>query len=206
MTNYTLRKGNPATTKTDAVVIAVGRGPKGDAEVAPGGEAVVDAYGRNFRPMLSAAGFNGNTGETLRVPTAGVLRAANLVLVGIGDLDAVSPLQIQRAAGNASRAIGAASSVALALPANAPDEVAAALSGFMAGSYQFTKVGKPASTSVADLIVLSDSARRSDMTAAFESARLIETLASRTRDWANMPPNLLTPEVFAKEGQAFVSQ
>lgn len=206
MTNYTLRKGNPATTKTDAVVVAIGRGPKGDWEVAPGGEAVLNAYGRNFRPMLSAAAFNGNAGETLRVPTAGVLRAANLVLVGIGDLDAISPLQIQRAAGNASRAIGAASSVALALPANTPEEVAAALSGFIAGSYRFTKVGKPASPTVADVIVLSDGARRSDMTTAFEHARVIETLASQTRDWANTPPNLLTPEVFAEEGRAFVSE
>lgn len=206
MTNYTLRKGNPATTRTDAVVVAVGHGPKGALEIAPGGETVADAYGRNFLPMLASAGFGGATGETLRIPTAGVLRAANLVLIGIGELDDLSPIALQRAAGSAARAIAAASSVALALPSRTPDEVAAVTSGFISGGYRFTKIGKPAAVGVADVIVLSDSARRSDMTAAFANARLIETFANQARDWTNTPPNLLTPDVLSRAGSEFVGE
>lgn len=206
MTNYTLRKGNPATTKTDAVVMAVGLGSKGEPIAAPGGEAIVDAYGRHFGPMLAAASFTGASGETLRVPTAGVLRAANLVLVGIGGVDEISPLTIQRAAGTAARAIAAASSVALALPARTPEDVAAATSGFISGGYRFTKIGAPAPAGLADVIVLSDGARRAEMVAAFEAAHQLEAAASQVRDWANRPPNLLTPEVFAQEGAAFVAK
>jgi leucyl aminopeptidase len=206
MTNYTLRKGNPATTKTDAVVVAVGRGAKGDPVVAPGGEAVADAYGRRLLPLLASAAFTGAAGETLRVPTNGTLRAAHLVFVGIGELEGLSPLAIRRASGTAARAIAAASSVALALPARDAEETSAALSGFIAGGYRFTKIARPATPGLADVIVLSDGARRGEMIDAFEKARTVEHAANRVRDWVNMPPNLLTPEVFADEGAAFVGQ
>lgn len=207
MTNYTLRKGNPTTTKTDAVVIAVGRGPKGDLVAAPGGEDVTAAFGRNFAPMLASAAFTGADGETLRLPTAGVLRASHLVLVGVGAIDDLSPLVLQRAAGVAARALAAASSVALALPAHTPEEVSAVLSGFMAGGYRFTKLSSAqASPGLANVIVLSDGARRGEIASAFENARLIEVAADKVRDWANRPPNLLTPEVFAAEGAALVAE
>lgn len=206
MTNYTLRKGNPATTKTDAVVVAVGRSTKGEPVVAPGGEPVADAYGRRLLPLLASAGFTGAAGETLRVPTHGAVRAAHLVFVGIGDLDALSPLAIRRAAGTAARAIAAASSVALALPGRDAEEISAALSGFIAGGYRFAKIARPATPGIADVIVLSEGARRGDMIDAFERARKVEHAANRVRDWANTPPNLLTPEVFADEGAAFVRE
>ncbi|MGN6162311.1 MAG: leucyl aminopeptidase [Marmoricola sp.] len=206
MTNYTLRKGNPATTKTDAVVVAVGRGPQGDAVLAPGGETIAQAYGRRLHPMLAAAGFTGNAGETLRLPTAGVLRAAHLILVGIGDLDALTPLAIQRAAGTAARNVAAASSVALALPARTPEEVTAAVSGFASGSYRFTKVGKPPAPALADVIVVTETARRAEMITAFENSRLLEEAADQARDWTNTPPNLLTPEIFATEAAAWVGK
>lgn len=205
MTNYTLRKGNPATTKTDAVVVAIARSAKGEPVVAPGGESVAAAYGRRLHPALAAAAFTGAAGETLRVPTNGTLRATHLVLVGIGDLDALTPLAIQRASGAAARALAAASSVALALPARTPEEVGAVIGGFIAGGYRFAKIGKPATPGLADVIVLSDGARRADMMAAFDAAKKVEQAANRVRDWANTPPNLLTPAVFADEGAAFVS-
>ncbi|RYE74161.1 MAG: leucyl aminopeptidase, partial [Myxococcales bacterium] len=71
MTSYTLRKGNPATTRTDVVVIGVARGENGTLEPIPGGEQVAAAYGRKFRPLLESMGFAGKTGEVLRVPTGG---------------------------------------------------------------------------------------------------------------------------------------
>lgn len=206
MTNYTLRKGNPSTTKTDAVVVAVGRGSHGEPVVAPGGEPIAESYGRRLLPMLAAAGFTGAMGETLRIPTSGAVRAANLVVVGIGELEDVAPLVLQRAAGNAARAIAAASTVSLALPARTPDEVGAVLSGFIAGTYRFTKVGKPAGPGLADVVLLSDGARRAEMIAAFDDARRIEQAADRVRDWANTPPNLLTPETFADEAHAYVAK
>ena len=205
MTNYTLRKGNPATTKTDAVVVAIGRSAKGDPVVAPGGESVADAYGRRLLPTLASAAFTGAAGETLRIPANGTLRTGHVVFVGIGELDALSPLAIRRAAGTAARAIAAASSVALALPARTPDEVSAAVSGFISGGYRFLKIGKPAVPGIADVIVLSDGARRAEMVDAFTRVQKVEEAATKVRDWTNTPPNLLTPAVFAEEAAAYVA-
>ena len=84
MTTYTLRKGSPARTRTDLVVIGVARTASGDPVPCPGGEEVAEAYGRKWRPMLSSMGFKGDAGETLRVPTGGVLKAGTLLLVGRG--------------------------------------------------------------------------------------------------------------------------
>ena len=75
MTTYTLRKGSPAKTRTDLVVICVARTAKGDLEACPGGEDVAAAYGRTFKLMLSGMGFRGDSGEVLRVPTAGAIKA-----------------------------------------------------------------------------------------------------------------------------------
>ncbi|HMU36510.1 MAG TPA: hypothetical protein PKA04_06770, partial [Marmoricola sp.] len=59
MTTITLRTGSPANTKVDVVVIGVAQKPSKSAkdastelEVAPGGEAVAEAYGRKFVPLL----------------------------------------------------------------------------------------------------------------------------------------------------------
>ena len=68
VTTYTLRKGSPAKTRTDLVVIGVARTSKGELEVCPGAEDVAAAYGRRFRPLLASMGFDGNVGEVLRVP------------------------------------------------------------------------------------------------------------------------------------------
>ena len=60
MTTYTLRKGSPAKTRTDLVVIGVARTSKGDLEACPGAEDVAAAYGRRFKPLLSSMGFRGD--------------------------------------------------------------------------------------------------------------------------------------------------
>ena len=206
MTNYTLRKGNPATTRTDAVVVAIGRNDKGDAAIAPGGEGVADAYGRGFRALLAANECTGAEGQVLRLPTAGVLRAGHLVLVGIGNLAAITPLAIQRAAGAASREVGSASSVAIALPTASPEHLTAAISGFVSGGYRMAKVGKPSPAGLADVIVLSDGARRNEMITAFERALVLEGGTRQARDWVNTPPNLLTPAAFADAGATYLTE
>ena len=83
MTGYTLRKGTPAKTRADVVVIGVVRTAKG-LQAAPGGEDVASAYGRKFVPLLSTIGFAAGVDEVARVPTGGTIRSPLLVLVGMG--------------------------------------------------------------------------------------------------------------------------
>ena len=198
MTTYTLRKGSPANTRTDLVVIGVARTAKGALEPCAGAEEVAEAYGRRFRPLLTSMGFRGDAGEVLRVPTAGTIKAAQLLVIGLGARESLTLEGVRRAAGVAARNTGNAASVALALPAHDAEHVRAVADGFLLGGYTFKsyKSGSDDST-VADVSILSDAARRQDAVAAVDTARTVGDLVNRARDWVNTPPNDLTPELFA---------
>ncbi len=198
MTTYTLRKGSPAKTRTDLVVIGVARTSKGDLQVCPGAEDVAAAYGRRFKPLLTSMGFRGDPGEVLRVPTAGTIKAAQLLVVGLGAHDGLTHEKVRRASGEAARNTGNAASVALALPAHDADHVRAVADGFVSGSYSFKRYKSGSDDAgLADVAILSDAARRQDAIAALDAARSVGHLVNRARDWVNTPPNDLTPELFA---------
>ncbi|MET3963518.1 leucyl aminopeptidase [Marmoricola sp. OAE513] len=202
MTTYTLRKAAADRVRTDLVVIGVGTDKKGAAVPLGGAEAVAAAYGRGFAPLLAAAGFTGAPGETARVPAGDQVNAGQLLVVGLGDRDALTPEKVRRAAGVASRSLGNVASVALALPADDADHVRAVAEGFLSGLYRFEAFkSKPRKVSLADVVVLSYGARRSDVVAALDHAVLLGDLTAKARDWVNTPPNALVPTKFAAEIQ-----
>ena len=207
VTTYTLRKGSPAKTRTDLVVICVARTPKGDLEACPGGEDVAAAYGRKFKSMLSGMGFRGDAGEVLRVPTAGTIKAGQLLVIGVGARDRLTLEKVRRAAGVAARNTGNAASVALALPAHDAEHVRAVADGFRRGDYSFKQYkSKSDDSAVAEVSILSDAARRQDAIAAAAAAETVGGLVNRARDWVNTPPNDLTPELFAEAVQALAKE
>lgn len=207
MTTYTLRKGAPDRTRTDLVVIGVATTRSGAVVAAPGAEAVADAYGRKFAPLLASMGFGGGFGEVVKVPTHGTLNAAQLLAVGLGPRDELTTEKVRRAAGVAARNLGNAASVALALPAVDAAHVRAVVDGFRSGLYRFdayksstskaakSKAGR--SGAVADVVVLSDVARRADATAAVTTSGIVGDLVAQARDWVNTPANDLVPAGFA---------
>ncbi len=198
MTTYTLRKGSPAKTRTDLVVIGVTRTSKGGLEACQGSEDVAEAYGRRFKPLLSSMGFRGEAGEVLRLPTAGTIRAGQLLVVGLGARDQLNLEGVRRAAGLAARSIGNAASVTLALPAHDADHVRAVAEGFVSGGYTFKRYkSKSDEAGLADVSILSEGARQQDAIAAMDAAQVVGNLVNRARDWVNTPPNDLTPELFA---------
>ena len=203
MTTYTLRKASPEKVRTDLVIIGVGIGKGGALVAAPGGEAVAEEYGRGFAPMLAALGFTGAFGETTRIPSGSHLKAAQLMIVGLGDREALTTEKIRRAAGVAARNIGNAASVTLALPAVDGEHVRAVVDGFTSGLYRFTEFStKPESGTLADVVILSDAARTSDAIAALRAALVLAELTTKARDWVNTPPNALVPTAFAAEIKA----
>jgi len=204
VTSYTLRSASPAKTRCDAVVVGVVQTAKGP-EPAEGAAEVAQAYGRKLRPLLSTLGVTGKSGEVAKVPTAGTLAAPLLVLVGLGKQpDAVA---VRRASGVAARAITNAASVALALPADGPELVRAVTEGHELGSYRFTAYKKESKDqSPGEVVVLSPAARRKDVVAAFEEARVVTRAVAATRDWVNTPPGDLTPPLFADAVAAATSE
>jgi leucyl aminopeptidase len=212
MTTLTLRTGSPANTKVDVVVIGVAQkvrsGKKNDdpsdLEVLSGGDDIAEAYGRKLWPLLRSLGFKGGSGEALRVPTNGVIKASQLLVIGLGASEAVDAEEVRRAAGVAARNVGNAATVALALPADEPGMLKAAVGGFLSGSYTFTAFKSAAKdTSVNDLLVMSPSARKQEMIAALAEVEKLSQAVNQARDWVNSPPNALPPAVFAESAVAW---
>lgn len=208
VTTYSLRKGSPDRTGCDLVVIGVAQQGQGAARTlvaAPGGEAVAEAWGRKFAPLLSSMGFQGGHGEVLKVPTGGTVRAGQLLAVGLGPLDALTPEKIRRAAGVAARNVGNAASVALALPAEDAEHVRAVAEGFRSGSYAFTAYKKSADRP-AEVAILSEAARRAESQDALARAEVVGALVDQVRDWVNTPANELTPAAFAEQVSTLVKK
>jgi leucyl aminopeptidase len=204
VTTYTLRKGAPDRTRTDLVVIGVATGKSGALVAAPGAEPVAAAYGRKFAPLLASMGFRGGAGEVVKVPTNGVLNAAQLLVVGLGPRDALTTEKVRRAAGVAARNLGNAASVALALPAVDAAHVRAVVDGFRSGLYRFDTYKSGAARSgkgrgVAEVVVLSEVGRQGDAGTALARAGVVGDLVDRARDWVNTPANDLVPSAFAAE-------
>ena len=198
VTTYTLRSASPAKTRADVVVVGVLQGAKG-AELAPGGEDVADAYGRNLRPLLAHLGVSGKPGEVVKVPTGKTIAAGLLVLVGLGK--AVTPLAVRRATGATARAVTNAASVSLALPADTPGLVRAATEGWLLGGYTFMTCKQDTATpatSPGTVGVLSPIARQAEAIAAFTDAQVLAAAVLGTRDWVNTPPGDFTPERFVE--------
>ena len=197
VTTYTLRKGSPEKTKTDAVVIGVVSSAKGLVP-APGGEGVAGAYGRRFAPLLATLGFNGKPGEVAKVPTGDVLKSPLLVLVGLGAEDKLTPDAVRRAAGVAARTLSNAASVALALPAGDADHVRAVVEGCALGSYAFAdyKTSTP-DENPGEVVVLSPVARSKEARAAVELAEAVATAVAAPATGSTRPPGDLTPPAFA---------
>ncbi|MBZ5733752.1 leucyl aminopeptidase [Nocardioides sp. TRM66260-LWL] len=232
MTTFALRSASPAKTKADAVVVGVlpaeaaepapavkgrGRGrakAAPDAEpvrLAPGAEDVAEAYGRRLAPLLASIGHTGAAGEVAKVPTAGVIGAPLLVLVGLGAPDAdgtVAPTAVRDAAGSAARAVTNAASVALALPADSAALVGAATEGWLLGGYRFTAYRTESATdpvAPSEVVVLSPAARRSEVTSAFDESQHRAAAVAGARDWVNTAPGDLRPPAFADSVAAAVA-
>jgi leucyl aminopeptidase len=211
VTSYTLRSGSPAKTRADAVVVGVVSTPQGPRPCEAAAD-VAEAYGRKLRPLLASLGVTGKPGETVLLPTNGMLKTPLLVLVGLGP-DETDHVAVRRAAGVAARSVPNAASVALALPADSAELVAAVTGGHRLGAYTFTRYksakAKPtkaaksaaeddsAAKGSAEVVVLSPAARRTEVVEAFESAQVVAEAVVMCRDWVNTPPGVLRPPAFA---------
>jgi leucyl aminopeptidase len=195
--SYTLRGASPAKSRADAVVVGLVQS-RNTVELAPGAEDVAAAYGRRLRPLLAGLGVKGKAGEVTKIPTNGMIASPLLVVVGLGRKSGVDQVVVRRGAGAAARAITNAASVALALPADSPELVRAAVEGFRLGGYSFTAYKKDDDTEPAGtVVVLSSEARKQETVTAFEEAQVLAEAVAATRDWVNTPPGDLRPPEFA---------
>lgn len=196
----TLTSQDPAKLAADALVVAVASTPEGPVLVG------VNALPKDLRSELVAAaaalGLTGAVDEVRRVPTGGRVAARVLALTGVGDTAAsFSPETLRRAAGAATRELAGSAHVALALPAEDAEQVAAVAEGALLGAYSYTRYrGTDAaakSAPVEQVDVHTPLVRDKAAKAAAARAEVLAAAVHATRDLVNTAPNDLYPAAFA---------
>ncbi|MFE4972178.1 leucyl aminopeptidase [Kitasatospora sp. NPDC056651] len=205
MTALSVSTSSAASLRADALVVGVAKGPKGIV-LAPGAEAVNEAFEGKLTEVLSTLGATGAEGEAVKVPSTAGLKAALVLAVGLGEAaeDGYAPEALRRAAGVAARTLAGAKKAALALPAESAEAVEAVALGGLLGSYSFGayKADGSGKEPVGELVVLTVRKGNKDAKAAVERATAIGEEMNRARDLVNTAPNDLNPKSFAAIAQA----
>ncbi|MER6632054.1 leucyl aminopeptidase [Streptomyces sp. NPDC000987] len=214
MTALTLSTAAAPGLRADAIVIGVAKGAEGPV-VAPGAEAVDNAYDGSLAGVLDTLGATGAEGEVTKLPAPSGFKAPLVVAVGLGaepEKDAGYGAEaLRKAAGVAARALAGTRKAAFALPVGDAGDVGAIGEGVLLGAYSFDTYkengkdakGKSKSKApLAEAALLGARPRDKEHKAAVARATAVSEELNRARDLINMPPNDLDPEAFAAIAQA----
>ncbi|MFJ2947034.1 leucyl aminopeptidase [Streptomyces sp. NPDC087226] len=214
MTALTLSTAAVPGLRADAIVIGVAKGtaskPAGPV-VAPGAEAVDQAYDGGLAGVLETLGASGAEGEVTKLPAPAGFKAPLVVAVGLGaqpGKDAGYDTEVlRRAAGVAARTLAGVKKAAFALPFLDAADAGAVAEGVLLGAYTFDaykdrgKDGRNGKAPLAEAALLGGKPRDKAFKAALERAVAVAEELNRARDLINTPPNDLNPEAFAAVAQ-----
>ncbi|MER5738978.1 MULTISPECIES: leucyl aminopeptidase [unclassified Streptomyces] len=212
MTALTLSTAGAATLRADALVVGVAKAGKA-LVVAPGAEAVDKAFDGRLAAVLETLGASGGEGEATKLPAPAGLKAPVVLAVGLGpapeDGESYDSEILRRAAGTAARALFGSKKAAFALPVASAGDAGAIAEGALLGAYSFDackgqadKDAPAAKKPLAEVALLGAKPRDKAHKAAADRALAVAGEINRARDLINMPPNDLTPAVFAAAAQA----
>lgn len=207
MATLTLSAQDLADLPTDALVLGLAAAkPKprllgAEALPAPARRALTDA--------VSVLGASGAADSVVRIPAVTGLKARSVVLAGVGDVKAVTPEALRRAAGAAVRELAGTAKVAVALPAADEAGLTAVAEGALLGCYSFdtyrvasAERSRPPVTAVT---VVSPVAGESYARGVVKRARILAEAVHTTRDLINTAPVDLYPASFAERATAAVA-
>ncbi|MFF8727786.1 leucyl aminopeptidase [Streptomyces sp. NPDC015171] len=217
MTALTLSTAAAPGLRADAIVIGVAKGAQGPV-VAPGAEAVDKAYDGKLAGVLETLGASGAEGELTKLPAPAGFKAPLVVAVGLGAQpddknaeDGYDAEVLRKAAGVAARALAGSKKAAFALPVDGPGAIGAIGEGVLLGAYSFdvykggaqdaknakNAKAKNGKAPLGEAALLGGKPRDAAHKGALARATAVSEELNRARDLINMPPNDLTPAIFA---------
>ena len=191
----------PSIAQTGSITIHVGTEPGSSSAigvpVAAGGH-LPDDLGLDW-PSLSAAGFDGDLGQTMVVAKAG---APTTVLVGTGQPSELDADRLRDAAAAFARATGAHSQLSTSLAAtdNLAPEVAGqvVVEGVLLARYRYDLLkSKPTLTALTDVTLTVDADQADAVETGAVKGKAMAEAGQIARDLANAPPMHLTAERMA---------
>ncbi|MGH8944787.1 MAG: leucyl aminopeptidase [Acidimicrobiia bacterium] len=151
----------------------------------PGSEEAVEGVDAT---LMEAAGFEGKTGQTLRLPHP---EAATLLLVGLGEEADYGSLR--DASGDAARMVKTEIAVSLLGKADVEGAIRAVVEGTLLGGYRYRdyKTDDEPQPSLETIHIVGAGEN------AIKDWVIIAEATNLARDWINTPARDLSPEVFA---------
>lgn len=200
-----LSSAKPASAAADALIIAV-RPIKGRRKGVVVPAVFATAIRRKLEQAAGSLGATGTAHEVTTLPGTGIVKAAQIVLVGIGtrstnDSDDSALELLRRAIGAAVRAAHKARRVAVITDFDDPVHLEAVGLGALLGSYSFTAfrgVATSQTTPSGRSISLLTETRDAPAKEAIERAAIIAEAVYAARDLVNTPPSALVPEGIAQ--------
>ncbi|MET7294122.1 leucyl aminopeptidase [Streptomyces griseoloalbus] len=214
MTALSLSTAAVPGLRADAIVIGVAKGSAskpGAPVVAPGAEAVDQAYDGRLAGVLETLGASGAEGEVTKLPAPAGFKAPLVVAVGLGAQPkknaGFGTEALRKAAGVAARTLAGTKKAAFALPLKDAADAGAVAEGVLLGAYSFDAYkdngngGKNGKAPLAEAALVGGKPRDKAFKAAVERATAVAEELNRARDLVNTPPNDLNPEAFAAVAQ-----
>ncbi len=205
---FSTKTGAPQSLSTDALIVGVF-----ETGAQPAVTAATDKASKGLIGLLQKQGdFNGKAGTTLVVRHPEGLKAARLVLGGLGkaeELNSKSWIQANRVAMNAVLGTTAADAINTLTTLKVSDLSSAAqvrqavvLAGECAyrfDSFKTTPKATPVKLKSVSVVV-SDKATKATTDAVSQGAAIVEGM-NLTRDLGNLPGNICTPTYLANEAK-----
>src|SRR5579859_1167210 len=178
-----------------------------------------EAFDGLLLQLFARGEFKGEAGDLTTVHTMGKLATGRVVLVGLGKLEKLQPLTIQRACGAAARYLQQTGAHSVALACLLEDalldietQTQAAIEGALLGIYTFKKYkqadmqGNGNGRGITSIAVLADATPQSRLETALQRAIAFAEATNFVRDLVNEPPNVLTPTELANRASLVAKQ
>jgi leucyl aminopeptidase len=208
---------DPASARTDVLLLPVFEGPVAGPGVAEAGTAL----GADLLELYRANGLKGKRAEALTVPTLGKLPAGSVVLLGLGKRADATSDSLRRAVGKVAPRLArfrrVATTLAEAVDGPAGDRVQAVAEGLLLGSYRFDRYktkgardgegreieGPP---KLREVTFLGSGRGDSASKRAVEQAEILAEAVAWARDLVNTPALDATPEYLAEQARAMAGE
>jgi leucyl aminopeptidase len=196
---FDVSSASPAQARADVLILPIFEGP----EPGPGVQEVASALGADVIAALKAHRVKGKLGETFSFPTFGKIRAASVVLVGLGPRRSADAAAVRKAAMKAARAAGKFASAATTVH-QVGDAAQAFAEGLVLGAYRFDRYkGSTKDDGAARLskVTALTSGGASGVRAELRRGQVYAEAGNVARDLVNTPAIDATPSHLADHAQ-----
>ena len=200
----TVRKGNPAEVKTQALILALCEGEKKLSGAASG---VDQKTGGLIGDIMKSGDFAGKPSQVSVIYTKGALHAKRIALVGLGKKSDLNLEKIRNAFAKAMQHLRSLNiseaSTAIdfnLLPDSKDKMIAAVVEGTILGLYTYTPyktVGRDEIKTMRQLEIVADAQTYSSIRDVTAKTKIIADAVCFARDLISAPSNEMTPSIMA---------